>query len=105
MKLDSDVELRGEVYMPKKSFEQLNKAAKEEAILKAEAQGKEYDGKPKFANPRNAAAGSLRQKDPKITKTRDLATFIYAMSSDEILNNAGATINGHQIYSQADLLE
>lgn len=86
------IELRGEVYMPKQSFESLNKAAMQE-------------GKQKFANPRNAAAGSLRQKDPKITQNRDLATFIYAMSSDEILNNAGAQIDGHQITSQDDLLK
>lgn len=87
-----EIELRGEVYMPKISFETLNEAAI--------AQGNQ-----KFANPRNAAAGSLRQKDPTITKNRDLATFIYAMSSGEILNNAGARINGAPIKSQADLLE
>lgn len=87
-----EIELRGEVYMPKQSFETLNDAAA-------------ANGKQKFANPRNAAAGSLRQKDPNITKNRDLATFIYAMSSDEILRNAGARINGRPIESQADLLE
>lgn len=87
-----DIELRGEVYMPKSSFDSLNNAAAAE-------------GKQKFANPRNAAAGSLRQKDPGITKTRDLATFIYAMSSAEILNNVGAKINGHSILSQQDLLD
>lgn len=59
------LELRGEVYMPKSSFETLNEAALAE-------------GNQKFANPRNAAAGSLRQKDPTITKNRDLATFIYS---------------------------
>lgn len=99
------IELRGEVYMPKKSFDALNQAAAEEAKIKAEEQGKEYDGKPKFANPRNAAAGSLRQKDANVTKNRDLATFIYATSSDEIINSAGARINNHAIISQFDLLE
>lgn len=86
-----EIELRGEVYMPNSSFEKLNEAAMQE-------------NKQKFANPRNAAAGSLRQKDPNITKTRDLATFIYAMSSDEILKNAGARLDGHIINSQSDLL-
>lgn len=99
------IELRGEVYMPKASFETLNEAAAKEAQDKAIETGKEWDGKPKFANPRNAAAGSLRQKDPNITKHRDLATFIYAMSSDEILNSAGARVNGQPLTSQADLLE
>lgn len=98
------IELRGEVYMPKASFEKLNEAAAYDAKIKAIEQGKEYDGKPKFANPRNAAAGSLRQKDPNITKNRDLATFVYAMSSAEYLNRSGATIDGHPIESQADLL-
>ena len=59
------VEVRGEVYLPKASFERLN-AANEAA------------GSATFANPRNAAAGSLRQKDPAVTASRDLATFIYA---------------------------
>ncbi len=59
------IEVRGEVYMPKGSFARLN----------AEA---DAEGRDPFANPRNAAAGSLRQKDPKVTAKRDLATFIYA---------------------------
>src|SRR5207302_505244 len=59
-------EVRGEVYMPKRSFERLNKE------LAAE-------GKPLFANPRNAAAGAVRQLDPRITARRRLDTFIYAL--------------------------
>ena len=70
------LELRGEVYMPKKSFEALNAAAEEE-------------GRAPFANPRNAAAGSLRQKDPAVTKMRDLSTFMYAIADDAALEVQG----------------
>ncbi|MDQ6710532.1 MAG: NAD-dependent DNA ligase LigA [Candidatus Dormibacteraeota bacterium] len=59
-------EVRGEVYMPKRSFERLN------AELARE-------GKPLFANPRNAAAGAVRQLDPRVTARRRLDTFIYAL--------------------------
>ena len=70
------LELRGEVYMPKKSFEALNAAAEEE-------------GRAPFANPRNAAAGSLRQKNPAVTKMRDLSTFMYAIADDAALEVEG----------------
>ena len=73
---DVPVELRGEVYMPKSSFDALNVAAVE-------------NGKQAFANPRNAAAGSLRQKDPSITANRDLSTFIYAVADERALNAEG----------------
>ncbi|MFJ8520238.1 NAD-dependent DNA ligase LigA [Lysinibacillus xylanilyticus] len=63
------IEVRGEAYMPKKSFEKLN-------TLRAE------NGEELFANPRNAAAGSLRQLDPKIAASRQLSTFIYAIGGD-----------------------
>lgn len=61
------IEVRGEVYMPKGSFLRLNEEA-------------DAEGRDPFANPRNAAAGSLRQKDPKVTARRDLATFLYAVA-------------------------
>lgn len=61
---DIDIEVRGEIYMPKKSFETLN----------AERRQK---GEKEFANPRNAAAGSIRQLDSKIAATRNLDAFLY----------------------------
>ena len=67
------IEVRGEVYMPKGSFVRLNDEA-------------DAEGRDPFANPRNAAAGSLRQKDPKITARRDLATFIYAIADTDPLH-------------------
>ncbi len=66
MEFPRTFEVRGEVYMPKRSFERLN------AELAAA-------GKPLFANPRNAAAGAVRQLDPRITARRRLDTFIYAL--------------------------
>ena len=61
---DIDIEVRGEIYMPKISFEKLNEQRK-------------IAGEALFANPRNAAAGSVRQLDSKIASKRNLSTFIY----------------------------
>ena len=72
------IEVRGEAYMPKKSFEQLNAKRAE-------------NGEELFANPRNAAAGSLRQLDPKIAASRQLSTFIYAIGG----NGEAYGIDGH----------
>ena len=63
--------VRGEVYMPRLVFEQLNKIREEE-------------GMPLFANPRNAAAGSLRQLDPKIAASRRLAIFVFNLQEGDV---------------------
>jgi DNA ligase (NAD+) len=87
------LEVRGEVYMPISSFDQLNKALTE-------------SGQPTFANPRNAASGGLRQKDPRNTAKRKLAVWTYfayvTPASDEprthegtleLLQNLGLPVN------------
>lgn len=61
---DGDLEVRGEIYMPKKSFQELNKQ-------------REANGESLFANPRNAAAGSVRQLDSSIAAKRKLDAFLY----------------------------
>lgn len=69
MKLQKDysIEVRGEAFMPKRSFQKLNEIREEE-------------GQMLFANPRNAAAGSLRQLDTKIAASRNLDIFLYAVA-------------------------
>ncbi|WP_156004859.1 NAD-dependent DNA ligase LigA [Veillonella montpellierensis] len=78
----SYIEIRGEAYMPHKAFKRINIARDEEGLSP-------------FINPRNAAAGSLRQQDPAITADRELAFFAYAIGESD-----GATIS-----SQQELLE
>lgn len=70
---DIDIEVRGEIYMPKSSFEKLN----EERRTKGEKE---------FANPRNAAAGSVRQLDSKISAERNLSTFMYHIPEPDKYN-------------------
>lgn len=76
------LEVRGEVYMPRRSFIALNEARDEAGIMP-------------FANCRNAAAGSLRQLDPHVTASRNLAFFAYALGD----------IEGMEIKSQEELLK
>ena len=63
-----DITVRGECYMPRASFDQVNQARQE-------------NGEPGFANPRNAAAGTLRQLDTAVVAKRNLATFLYQEAS------------------------
>ncbi|HEY5973221.1 MAG TPA: NAD-dependent DNA ligase LigA, partial [Geobacteraceae bacterium] len=75
------LEVRGEVYLPLDPFRKLNTQ-------------REENGDPPFANPRNAAAGSLRQLDPKVTARRPLSIFCYAPGM----------VEGHEFASQSDFL-
>ena len=63
-----DITVRGECYMPRASFDQVN-------------QSRQENGEPEFANPRNAAAGTLRQLDTAVVSKRNLATFLYQEAS------------------------
>ncbi len=63
-----DITVRGECYMPRASFDQVN-------------QSRQENGEPEFANPRNAAAGTLRQLDTAVVAKRNLATFLYQEAS------------------------
>ena len=75
------IEIRGEAYMPHSEFKRINEERDEEGL-------------PTFVNPRNAAAGSLRQQDPAITASRNLAFFAYAIGSE----------SGAHIHTQEELL-
>ncbi|MCK6255385.1 NAD-dependent DNA ligase LigA [Fictibacillus sp. KIGAM418] len=78
---DVSLEVRGEAYMPKRSFQKLNEARQEE-------------GQELFANPRNAAAGSLRQLDPNIAGKRNLSIFVYGIGQ----------LSGHSVDSHSESL-
>jgi DNA ligase (NAD+) len=89
----TEFEVRGEVYLPKRRFAAFN-AQLEEA------------GKPTYANPRNAAAGAVRQLDPAVTAKRGLGTFMYQLEPPpragtqagvlDLLERAGFTVNPHR---------
>ncbi|UGQ07815.1 NAD-dependent DNA ligase LigA [Streptococcus anginosus] len=100
LKLPSEVDMtvRGECYMPRSSFDAVNQLRQE-------------NGEPEFANPRNAAAGTLRQLDTAIVAKRNLATFLYqeasptsARSQEAVLNQLsknGFSVNGRHILAHS----
>ena len=82
LKLPSEVDMtvRGECYMPRSSFDAVNQLRQE-------------NGEPEFANPRNAAAGTLRQLDTAIVAKRNLATFLYQEASPTSATSQEAVLN------------
>ena len=86
LKDNRSFEVRGEVYLPRKSFELLNKE-------------RENNNEVLFANPRNAAAGSLRQLDSKITAKRRLSAFIYSIVGDDSIISQEDALNIAKDYS------
>ena len=93
-----DITVRGECYMPRASFDQVNQARQE-------------NGEPEFANPRNAAAGTLRQLDTAVVAKRNLATFLYQEASPstrdsqekvlEHLEQLGFVVNPKRIFAES----
>ena len=93
-----DLTVRGECYMPKASFDAVNQLRQE-------------NGEPEFANPRNAAAGTLRQLDTSVVAKRNLATFLYQEASPtqetsqegvlQKLAAAGFSVNSHHILADS----
>ena len=91
-----NIVVRGEAYLPRKSFNKLNEE-------------RENDGLPTFANPRNAAAGTLRQLDTRVVSKRNLATFLYQEASPathdtqekvlEYLEHLGFVVNKERIFA------
>ena len=75
-----DITVRGECYMPRASFDQVNQARQE-------------NGEPEFANPRNAAAGTLRQLDTAVVAKRNLATFLYQEASPSTRDSQEKVLN------------
>ena len=95
---ERDITVRGECYMPRASFDQVNQARQE-------------NGEPEFANPRNAAAGTLRQLDTAVVAKRNLATFLYQEASPstrdsqekvlEHLEQLGFVVNPKRILAES----
>lgn len=93
-----DITVRGECYMPRASFDQVNQARQE-------------NGEPEFANPRNAAAGTLRQLDTAVVAKRNLATFLYQEASPSTrdsqekvlkhLDQLGFVVNPNRILAES----
>ena len=93
-----DITVRGECYMPRASFDQVNQVRQE-------------NGEPEFANPRNAAAGTLRQLDTAVVAKRNLATFLYQEASpstrdsqEKVLKNLeqlGFVVNPKRILAES----
>lgn len=75
-----DITVRGECYMPRASFDQVNQTRQE-------------NGEPEFANPRNAAAGTLRQLDTAVVAKRNLATFLYQEASPSTRDSQEKVLN------------
>lgn len=100
IKFEDEIEVRGEIYMPKKSFLKLNEERKK-------------NGENLFANPRNAAAGSVRQLDSSIAAKRNLSTFIYHLPEYEkyeiknhsealkFMKNLGFTVNPNIVVAKS----
>ena len=86
LKDNRSFEVRGEVYLPRKSFELLNSE-------------RENNNEVLFANPRNAAAGSLRQLDSKITAKRRLSAFIYSIVGDDSIVSQENALNTAKEYN------
>ena len=86
LKDNKTFEVRGEVYLPRKSFELLNSE-------------RESNNEVLFANPRNAAAGSLRQLDSKITAKRRLSAFIYSIVGDDSIVSQENALNTAKEYN------
>jgi len=94
----SEIIVRGEVFVTKKEFERMNREQKEKGL-------------PVYANPRNIAAGSVRQLDPKVTASRKLDSFAYELMTDlgqvthedkhKILKNLGFKTNKHNKYCKS----
>jgi DNA ligase (NAD+) len=78
-----DIEISGEVFLPKQAFEKVNAKIREQNLILKKQDKKELS---EFANPRNAAAGTVRQLDPKISAQRNLEIFFYSIGENNLPN-------------------